>query len=199
MLELIDAPSWANVIKVCRVFGVRSWEVGFTQAINDGDPAPRHQGQDLQHSRRVKEETDPLAEAVAVDGTTFGLVEGWDQLKLPHRRRENPRGCPAAFAYWQQLMAEYEARGDGCGLLTAGHIQRPGARDREGRHSDRGHGSHGGSSCSYRTSGGGASGKPSRRRLMYKKKKIGLFKKFLAAVGSAQKQWLLSVGWLFSI
>ena len=31
-------------------------------------------------------------------------------------------------------------------VLTAGHIQRPGSRDREGRHPDRrGHGAHGGS------------------------------------------------------
>ena len=32
-------------------------------------------------------------------------------------------------------------------VLTAGHIQRPGSRDREGRHPDRrGHGAHGGGS-----------------------------------------------------
>ena len=45
VLELIRLlpETWANVIKICRVFGVRSWEVGFiTQAINDdGEPQLR--------------------------------------------------------------------------------------------------------------------------------------------------------------
>ena len=45
----------------------------------------------------VKEETDPRwLEAVAVEGTTFDLVEGWGQLKLPpHRDREDPWERPA--------------------------------------------------------------------------------------------------------
>ena len=44
VLELIRVlpETWAKVIKICRVFGVRSWEVEFiTQAINDDSVSPR--------------------------------------------------------------------------------------------------------------------------------------------------------------
>ena len=51
-------------------------------------------------------------------GTTFDLVEGWDSL-LPHRDREDRTS--RAAPYWQQLMAEYEARGSGCGRTHCGH------------------------------------------------------------------------------
>ena len=52
-------------------------------------------------------------EAVAVDGTTFGLVENWDQLKLPPTVTGKSLGAVLRrLPYWQQLMTEYEARGE---------------------------------------------------------------------------------------
>ena len=52
-------------------------------------------------------------DAIAIDGKTFGLVEGWDQLSLP------PTVCGKSLGamlrhlpYWQQLMSAYEARGE---------------------------------------------------------------------------------------
>ena len=47
--------TWGNVIKICRVFGVRSWEVAFITRANNDDgepPAPGHQRQDVQHPWR---------------------------------------------------------------------------------------------------------------------------------------------------
>ena len=119
VLELIRLlpETWANVIKICRVFGVRSWEVGFiTQATNDdGEPQLRvTKGKTYNTRGGVKEETDPRwLEAVAVDGTTFDLVEGWDQLKLPPTVTGKTLGnVLRRLPYWQQLMAKYEARGE---------------------------------------------------------------------------------------
>ena len=119
VLELIRLlpESWGNVIKICRVFGVRSWEVAFiTQAANDdGEPQLRvTKGKTYNTRGGVKEETDPRwLEAVAVDGTTFGLVENWDQLMLPPTVTGKTLGAVLRrLPYWKQLMAEYEARGE---------------------------------------------------------------------------------------
>ena len=50
---------------------------------------------------------------MAVDGTTFSLVEVWDQLKLPQSVSGKTLGdILRRLPYWQQLMAEYEARGE---------------------------------------------------------------------------------------
>ena len=61
--------------------------MGFiTQATNDdGEPQLRVTKSKTNNTRGVvKVETDPRwLEAVAVDGTTFGLVENWEQLMLP--------------------------------------------------------------------------------------------------------------------
>ena len=89
-MELIRVlpETWGSVIKVCRVFGVRSWEVVFiSRATNDyGEPQLRvTKGKTYNTRGGVKEKTEPrwLEAAMAVDGTTFGLVESWDQLKPP--------------------------------------------------------------------------------------------------------------------
>ena len=119
VLELIRLlpETWGNVIKICRVFGVRSWEVGFiTQATNDdGEPQLRvTKGKTYNTRGGVKEETDPRwLEAVAVDNSTFGLVENWDQLKLPPTVSGKTLGAVLRrLPYWQKLIAEYEARGE---------------------------------------------------------------------------------------
>ena len=94
VLELIRLlpETWANVIKICRVFGVRSWEVAFiTWATNDdGEPQLRvTKGKTYNTRGGVKEETDPRwLEAVAVDGTTFGLVENWTTSPADNSRRK---------------------------------------------------------------------------------------------------------------
>ena len=119
VLELIRLlpETWANAIKVCRVFGVRSWEVAFiTRATNDdGEPQLRvTKGKTYNTRGGIKQSTDPRwLEAVAVDGTTFGLVEGWDQLKLPPTVTGKTLGnILRRLPYWQQLVAEYKARGE---------------------------------------------------------------------------------------
>ena len=119
VLELIRVlpETWGNVIKICRVFGVRSWEVSFiTRATNDdGEPQLRvTKGKTYNTRGGVKEETEPRwLEAVAVDGSTFDLVESWDQLKLPPTVSGKTLGAVLRrLHYWQQLMAKYEALGE---------------------------------------------------------------------------------------
>ena len=119
VLELIRLlpETWANVIKICRVFGVRSWEVAFiTRATNDdGEPQLRvTKGKTYNTRGGVKEETDPRwLEAVAVNGTTFNLVEEWNQLKLPPTVSGKSLGAILRrLPYWQQLMNQYKAKGE---------------------------------------------------------------------------------------
>lgn len=119
VLELIKLlpESWANVVRISRVFGVRPWEIEFIARANNDDG--KHQlrvtkGKTYTTRGGVKEETEPRwLEAVAVDGNTFGLVEGWDQLKLPPTVSGKTLGnILRRLPYWQQLVAEYEARGE---------------------------------------------------------------------------------------
>ena len=50
---------------------------------------------------------------MAIDGSTFGLVEGWGHIKLPPTVSGKTLGAVLRrLPYWQQLMAEYEARGE---------------------------------------------------------------------------------------
>ena len=83
--------------------------------IEDGEPQLRvTKGKTYNTRGGVKEETDPRwLEAVAVDDTTFGLVENCDQLMLPPTVTGKTLGAVLRrHPYWQQLMAEYEARGE---------------------------------------------------------------------------------------
>ena len=119
VLELIRLlpETWANVVKICRVFGVRSWEVEFiTQATNDDGELQLRvtKGKTYNTRGEVKEETGPRwLEAVAVDNSTFGLVENWNQLKLPPTVSGKTLGAILRrLPYWQQLVAKYEARGE---------------------------------------------------------------------------------------
>ena len=119
VLELIRLlpESWANVVKTTRVFGVRPWEIEhIARATNDDG---NHQlrvikGKTFTTRGGVKQTTDPRwLEAVAVDGTTFDLVENWDQLTLPTTVSGKTLGnILRRLPYWQQLVAEYEARGE---------------------------------------------------------------------------------------
>ena len=119
VLELIRLlpDHWANAVKVCRVFGVRPWEVGFIdRRIN---PGGEHQlyvrkGKAVTSRSGVKEETEPRwLEAVAVDGTTFDLVEEWENLQLPETVSGANLGARLRrLPYWKQLVQEFEANGE---------------------------------------------------------------------------------------
>ena len=119
VLELIQLlpEAWGNVVKISRVFGVRPWEIAFiARATNDDD---NHQlrvikGKTFTTRSGVKEQTEPRwLEAVAVNGTTFDLVQNWDQLTLPQTVSGKTLGnILRRLPYWQQLVAEYKARGE---------------------------------------------------------------------------------------
>ncbi|RNC94025.1 MAG: hypothetical protein ED554_00005, partial [Synechococcus sp. YX04-3] len=119
VLELIRLlpESWANVVKITRLFGVRPWEIEhIARATNDDG---NHQlrvikGKTFTTRSGVKEETEPRwLEPVAVNGTTFDLVQNWDQLPLPQTVSGKTLGnILRRLPYWQQLVAEYEARGE---------------------------------------------------------------------------------------
>ena len=81
-----------------RVFGVRSWEVAFiNRATNEDDePQLRVTKGKTYNARGGVKGTDPRwLEAVAVHGTTFGMVENWDRSNCRPPFREDTRGCPA--------------------------------------------------------------------------------------------------------
>ena len=119
VMELIRLlpETWGSVVKISRVFGVRPWEIEFVrQANNDaGEPQLRViKGKTFTTRSGVKEQTEPRwLEPVAVNGTTFDLVENWDQVTLPKTVSGKTLGnILRRLPYWQQLVAEYEARGE---------------------------------------------------------------------------------------
>ena len=119
MLELIRLlpESWGNVVKISRVFGVRPWEIEYIARANNDDGQPQLRvikGKTFTTRSGVKEETKPRwLESVAVNGTTFDLVQNWDQLALPQTVSGKTLGnILRRLPYWQQLVAEYEARGE---------------------------------------------------------------------------------------
>jgi integrase len=109
--------SWGNVVKISRVFGVRPWEIEFIKRANndDGEPQLRvTKGKTYNNRAGVKEETEPRwLEPVAVNDTTFDLVQNWDHLSLPPTVSGKTLGAfLRRLAYWQELMKEYQARGE---------------------------------------------------------------------------------------
>ena len=119
VLELIRLlpETWGNVVKISRVFGVRPWEIKFIKRANNDDGEPQLRvikGKTFTSSRGVKEETEPRwLEPVAVNGITFDLVQNWDQLTLPPTVSGKTLGAfLRRMPYWQQLVAEYETRGE---------------------------------------------------------------------------------------
>ena len=119
MMKLIQLlpESWGNVVKISRVFGVRPWEISFIKRANNDDGEPQLRvikGVTYNNRASVKEETEPRwLEPVAVNGTTFDLVQNWDQLSLPPTVSGKTLGAfLRRLPYWQQLVAEYEARGE---------------------------------------------------------------------------------------
>ncbi len=116
LIQLLPEP-WGKVVKISRVFGVRPWEISFIKRANNDDGEPQLRvikGKTYNNRAGVKEETEPRwLEPVAVNGTTFDLVKNWDQLSLPPTVSGKTLGAfLRRLPYWQQLMAEYEARGE---------------------------------------------------------------------------------------
>lgn len=108
---------WSNVVKVCRLFGVRPWEINFIERrINPGGEQQLfvRKGKEVTSRSGVKEETEPRwLEAVAIDGTTFGLVEKWESLKLPARVSGANLGARLRrLQYWNCLVEEFKANGE---------------------------------------------------------------------------------------
>ena len=119
VMELIRLlpETWGNVVKISRVFGVRPWEIEFVRQANNDDGEPQLRvikGKTFTTRSGVKEQTEPRwLEPVAVNGTTFDLVENWDQVTLPKTVSGKTLGnILRRLPYWQQLVAEYEARGE---------------------------------------------------------------------------------------
>jgi integrase len=119
MMKLIQLlpESWSNVVKISRVFGVRPWEISFIKRANNDDGEPQLRiikGKTYNNRAGVKEETEPRwLEPVAVNGTTFDLVQNWDQLSLPPTVSGKTLGAfLRRLPYWQGLMREYQARGE---------------------------------------------------------------------------------------
>mgnify|MGYP001292433806 CR=1 FL=1 len=119
VMELIQLlpESWGNVVKISRVFGVRPWEISFIKRANNDDG--EHQlrvikGKTFTTRSGVKEETEPRwLEPVPINGTTFDLVQNWDHLSLPLTVSGKTLGAfLRRLPYWQQLVGEYEARGE---------------------------------------------------------------------------------------
>ena len=94
---LADKSCWKRTTssKSAGCLSTASWEVAFiTRATNDdGEPQLRvTKGKTYNTRGGVKEETDPRwLEAVPVDGTTFGLVEGWDRFTQAATDRDRGR------------------------------------------------------------------------------------------------------------
>ena len=108
---------WANVVKVARVFGVRTWEFEFIIRRTNEEGNPQlwvSKGKTYNKSGGVKEETEPRwLEAIAVNGQTFDLVEKWDALAWPPTISGKSLGAKLRLLpYWQELKAKYEAQGE---------------------------------------------------------------------------------------
>ena len=119
MLELIRLlpDHWANAVKICRVFGVRPWEIGsIDRRINPGGEPQLFvtKGKTVTSRSGVKEETEPRwLEAVAIDGSTFGLVETWASLQLPETVSGANLGARLRrLPYWNQLVQDFAANGE---------------------------------------------------------------------------------------
>ena len=119
VLELIRLlpESWGNVVRISRVFGVRPWEIEYITRANNDDGQPQLRvikGKTFTTRSGVKQSTEARwLESVAVNGTTFDLVQNWEQLTLPPTVSGKTLGnILRRLPYWQQLVAEYEARGE---------------------------------------------------------------------------------------
>jgi len=108
---------WANVVKVARVFGVRTWEFEFIILRTNEEGNPQlwvSKGKTYNKSGGVKEETEPRwLHAISVNGQTFDLVEKWDELEWPPTISGKSLGAKLRLLpYWRELQAKYAAQGE---------------------------------------------------------------------------------------
>jgi hypothetical protein len=108
---------WANVVKVARVFGVRTWEFEFILRRTNEEGNPQlwvSKGKTYNKSGGVKEETEPRwLHAIPVNGQTFDLVEKWDELEWPPTISGKSLGAKLRLLpYWRELQAKYAAQGE---------------------------------------------------------------------------------------
>ncbi len=109
--------SWANVVKIIRIFGFRAWEhrVIVRRINEDGEPQLFvTEGKTHITRRGVKKKTDPRwLVPIPLMGTTFNLVEEWDTLKLPPTVNGTTLGKRLRLLpFWLELKAKAEARGE---------------------------------------------------------------------------------------
>ena len=140
VLELIRLlpETWANVIKVCRVFGVRSWEVAFiARATNDDGEAQLRvtKGKTYNTAAGSRNDRSPVAGGRGCRWQDLRPGGGMGPTQAAPHRDRRPRGRPTPSA----LLAAADGRIRGPrrvapAVLTAGHVLRAGSRDRT-RHS----------------------------------------------------------------
>jgi hypothetical protein len=108
---------WANIVKIARVFGVRTWEFEFILRRTNEEGNPQlwvRKGKTYNKSGGVKEETEPRwLHAIPVNGQTFDLVEKWDELERPSTISGKSLGAKLRLLpYWKELQAKYAAQGE---------------------------------------------------------------------------------------
>ena len=116
VLEMLPE-SWGNVVKVCRVYGVRPWEISFIKKRIKPDGRPQlyvTKGKVFTTRSGVKDETSPRWLApLPVNGTSFDLLENWDQLSWPPTVSGKTLGAKLRlYPYWKQLYKEFDANGE---------------------------------------------------------------------------------------
>ena len=109
--------TWANVVKVIRIFGFRAWEHRvIVRRINEVGEPQLFVTEGKTHITRngVKKKTPARwLMPIPLMGTTFNLVEEWDTLKLPPTVNGKQLGnALRKLPYWRELMARAEARGE---------------------------------------------------------------------------------------
>jgi len=109
--------TWANVVKIIRIFGFRAWvHRVIVRRINEVGEPQLFVTEGKTHITRngVKKKTPARwLMPIPLMGTTFNLVEEWDTLKLPPTVNGKQLGnALRKLPHWRELMARAEARGE---------------------------------------------------------------------------------------
>ena len=109
--------TWANVVKIIRIFGFRAWEHRvIVRRINEAGEPQLFVTEGKTHiSRRGVKKKTPARWLVPIPlmGNTFNLVEEWETLKLPPTVNGKQLGNELRkLPYWRELMARANAHGE---------------------------------------------------------------------------------------
>ncbi len=109
--------TWANVVKIIRIFGFRAWEHRvIVRRINEAGEPQLFVTEGKTHiSRRGVKKKTPARWLVPIPlmGNTFNLVEEWETLKLPPTVNGKQLGNELRkLPYWRELMARAKAHGE---------------------------------------------------------------------------------------